>query len=613
MTYVATEKSLPNILFELSEQADFDFSFDAKIVSRKERFTVKAEGQSLKSVLKDLSYQANVSCSFSDRQVVLYKENQQPDKYDQLLRGKVRNLSSGENIVGVTVYERFLDIEAISDSNGLFELEIDIPSYILFLTFKKEGYRERTVKFRLYDDNYLTVQLEEMTANEVDSAQVLASREPTANLKREDISLPLVKSSLLIRSDSSKRQLYEIPIQDEYWVKVFIKKDVRNNISLDSGIYYSPVNLGLWPNLCTDGPRTPYAIHTGLNFNVLVGLSAGVRGLDLAGLASINRYNTDGLQLSGLVNLSRGAVRGCQIAGLVNHDRMKTDGLQLSGLYNISGLSLRGLQVTGLSNIVHGVTDGMQLSGIINVTTEEVIGMQLTGILNTGNSTVNGMQLSGVANTSRKKLTGMQLTGVFNQAEHTDGAQVAGLLNYSHKLSGFQLGLVNVVDSLDHGVSVGFFNFVKNGYRRHEVTMAETGALYYQFKSGSSAFYNIFAIGALFTERDSTDIFWSYGYGIGTMIKAQSRFWGNIELMAYSLNKNGWSNQLHMLNKLNANLGFRIKNRFAVFIGPSLNCYLAHKELDGMAPIVPNNPMYTDSSSELDINVWLGFNAGIQF
>ena len=68
-----------------------------KKLTKKEKFSIKAYAEPLKETIQRLSNQSSVKCSFHDRLVILYKENQQPDKYNQVLRGRIRDISSGDN------------------------------------------------------------------------------------------------------------------------------------------------------------------------------------------------------------------------------------------------------------------------------------------------------------------------------------------------------------------------------------------------------------------------------------------------------------------------------------------------------------------------------------
>ncbi len=616
LTYSASEKKVPEILFEVSDLVDFDFSYDSKILSSSTRISVNIENDELKKLIEEVALKSELKYTLHERQVVFYKKNTQAQKSHQMITGIVKDLSDGSPLAGVKVSEPFLNMSQVSNEEGEFNLDLNVPSYTLYLTFQKDGYRERTMKFKAYDDNFLTAQLEKLDSADMDPALLAMTQDE--DITKEDVSVPIIKANMVAKNDTVKKQELIEPIDDAFWTVTFIPKSYREKMSADSPLVYQPFQFGVYPGVSTDLGKEPYTITQGISMNVFTGLSAGIEGVQMSMLANINRFNVYGAQVSGLVNLSGGHTYGAQVAGLVNQSNMKIHGVQAAGIYNLAGLNMRGVQAAGITNITRGKVEGLQVAGINNLATESIYGMQLSGLVNTANSTVNGMQITGLVNTSRKKINGVQLAGFMNLAEHTDGAQLAGFFNYSHKLSGFQLGFINVVDSLKHGTSLGFFSFVKNGYRRHEISASDAGFVTYQFKSGTNSIYNIFSVGGLMPypvtgNEEDTSTYWTFGYGLGTMlIRPESRIWSNVELMAYSINENGWSDQINMLNKLNLNFGIRLKNRFSIFFGPSLNNYIYHSSLTP-APIIPKDLLYTTTSGDINVDFWMGFNAGIQF
>ena len=65
-----------------------------------------------------------------------------------------------------------------------------------------------------------------------------------------------------------------------------------------------------------------------------------------------------------------------------------------------------------------------------------------------------------------------------------NGAQI-GLINRSKKVKGFQLGLINVVNSFGSGVPLGLLSFVKDGYYAFELSSSETIYAELSFRNGS--------------------------------------------------------------------------------------------------------------------------------
>ncbi len=239
----------------------------------------------------------------------------------------------------------------------------------------------------------------------------------------------------------------------------------------------------------------------GLDVGLPISKVETVIGLQLGLGQSVVTKRITGLQLS-LVNSDGGGDTTNQsvaiqfAAGWSNTQRMA--GLELSGLANF-GAEFKGLQLSALHNLLEGESDALQITGIWNRQEGVLTGAQIAGAMNTAEqfrgvqisglynridnrlyaddadrfaSPSCGLQLAGGVNTCSGSYTGVQLAGLGNlrcaneeaaklEAEktHFTGLQAAGLYNYSPKVVGMQLGLVNRCYTLK-GVQLGLLNMV---------------------------------------------------------------------------------------------------------------------------------------------------------
>jgi len=192
------------------------------------------------------------------------------------------------------------------------------------------------------------------------------------------------------------------------------------------------------------------------------------------------------------------------------------------------------------------------------------------------------------------------------------------VFNYAKNLDGCQIGVINVIDSLEHGVSIGFISIIKNGYRTLEISSSETLHGIISFKTGSNGLYNIFSAGAALREKDEM-ILWGWGYGVGTYVPVNERVGISLEGIAYHINENEWfTNRLNLLNRINGSLSVELAKHFTLFGGASWNVVVSATEDEYGNPveskIPPANSNY-DHTFENGINVKMypGFNAGIRF
>lgn len=130
------------------------------------------------------------------------------------------------------------------------------------------------------------------------------------------------------------------------------------------------------------------------------------------------------------------------------------------GIIGAYDKNIRAIQASSLMNITSGSVLGIQSAGLFN-TAKSVNGIQDAGLFSTTEN-LNGVQASGLFNIATKKANGVQAAGLFNVADEVNGVQAAGLFNCARKVSGLQLGVVNIAEESD-GVALGLLNFIKDG------------------------------------------------------------------------------------------------------------------------------------------------------
>jgi hypothetical protein len=152
-------------------------------------------------------------------------------------------------------------------------------------------------------------------------------------------------------------------------------------------------------------------------------------------------------------NLVQGSMDGAQISALAVNVTVGTlRGVQIGGIGNEAG-KLRGVQI-GLFNEV--ALSGSWIAGTFNsnLTTEEIAGRS-------GKGGANGVQVGGICNLVRPPVQGVQVAGVFNIArDDMHGLQLSALVNQTRRLSGVQIGLINI----NRGGWLPFFPLINIGF-----------------------------------------------------------------------------------------------------------------------------------------------------
>jgi hypothetical protein len=367
------------------------------------------------------------------------------------------------------------------------------------------------------------------------------------------------------------------------------------------------------------------------SFNILAGYAGGVDGFELGGFSNFISHDVTGMEIAGFCNTVMGQVKGGQISGFSNVCRKSMKGIQIAGFSNViidsaqvcqvSGFSnvvkgkTKGAQVTGFSNYSNGDSEVAQIAGFSNVTNGSVKGTQVAGFMNYAHTDSKDIQIAGFSNTTKGNLIGAQVSGFSNVVTgDITGVQVSGFFNYAKRVKGSQISFINVCDTIENGVAIGFLSIVKKGYRALEIGADETLYAQMSFKMGTEKFYNILSLGG---SQKSNNLVWGWGYGIGTLMNISPRINLNIDAVAYHINYNDWwTDDINLLNKLKVNVSWKLNDKISVYGGPTYNVYVSNR-IDNEGNLINNSvapwTTYNRIIRNTIVQMYPGFTAGIRF
>ena len=386
-----------------------------------------------------------------------------------------------------------------------------------------------------------------------------------------------------------------------------------------------PFQITLITPMGTNGLEAGHITNT-VSLNMFAGYAGGLDGIELGGFSNVINGQVKGAQFAGFTNIVNGGTNGVQFAGFTNVVREDLTGGQFTGFTNIVAGNVKGIQIsgftnlakgnlntaqlTGFANVVNGSTDGVQIAGFTNITGRELIGFQLAGFANIAGNSAHGVQIAGFSNTAKDTLTGLQLSSIINRAKH---------------VKGFQVGFINICDTIEKGIPVGFISIVRKGYHKFEIGAGESFYANASIKLGISKFYNIFSIGI---KPVSGKMLWGPGYGIGTEFRVNDKFNMNVDLISYSIfdtdhdwrdqawETGNWDYEYSSLNKLSITVSKQFGKRLAVYGGPSFNVAVSNEtNNEGIlvgTEIAPFT-VYDKTYRETIIEMYPGFRAGLRF
>jgi hypothetical protein len=356
------------------------------------------------------------------------------------------------------------------------------------------------------------------------------------------------------RGDDSVAVAFSIvpPLETHFWHPNPIKR-VSFNVLVGSSGGIDGIELGGGINIVRGDVRGLQAAILG---NVLGG---GASGLQLAGVANMVGGDVRQVQLAGITNLVDGDVSAVQAAGFVNIAGGDVAHFQAAGIANSVAGEVRGLQAAGIANIDGGLR-GVAIAGVANVLTGMSDGgVQIAGGTNITIGDVKGGQIAGAANLATGDVNGLQVASMFNGAGTIDGAQI-GLVNVAGKVSGVQVGLVNVAEEAD--VSIGLLTLAKNGRHALETWTSDIAAANVGVKLGARRTYSLLTLGG-----NQDRLLVGAGLGVHT---PRGRYYIDTDLVAYEEIENGFDISSDAIAQLRVAFGWPLTSSIAVFAGAAV-------------------------------------------
>ncbi|PWV55916.1 STN and carboxypeptidase regulatory-like domain-containing protein [Chitinophaga sp. S165] len=600
----ADRQPLALVLDNISMQGGFHFSYVKEFIHDDSLVTIHVTDKPVKQVL-DILFQGNFQFREIGNQIIIQPGTSSKEKWF-VVSGHVNDAHTGRPINNASVYERVQLISTMTNEQGYFRIRLrERERSATMLTVSKELYRDTIMLLTTGHDQ-----------------EVNASIKPA----------PPIQLSIVDVNQNSH-------VEQTMFGKFFLSSRQRmQSLNLSDFFTKQPYQYSLVPALGTHGKIGSQVINK-FSLNLIGGYTAGLSGVEIAGVFNIDQKDVKWVQAAGVFNIVGGHMTGVQIAGVHNHtmDTLKGvqaggvsnvlkhgfTGVQLSGVYNQTGGDSRGAQFSGAINHTAGTTEGIQAAGAINVSrgtihgaqmagainySQGIGGAQLAGAVNVNIDTTNGAQIAGAINYT-KSVKGVQIAGAVNVAIDTvSGTQISGVVNYTRVLKGVQIGIVNYADSSD-GYSIGLFSFVRRGYHQVQIYTNEILDLNIAYKSGNRKLYSLLLAGVSLGDKHA----YSFGYGIGHEFKLKSANTISTELTSQALYVGNW-NSTNSMARLQIAWNHRLTKNIHLFAGPSFTVYYSDKH-DVSDPDyeikVPRH--YSPFNLGGGVKAWFGWHIGIGF
>jgi hypothetical protein len=572
---------LDHVLEILSNEGNFFFSYNSKIVKKDSLVSVSVRNKSVHDVLNIIfpsGYEFRESGSYliirkaPIRTATVAKKVAVEEKF-YWVTGYIYDEQSGSALNEASIYEKNRLVSVLTNEQGYFKLKFKggtKRSITLFVG--KANYSDTSIAIQSGFNQELTITLvpEDRPYEKVTVAPEDLLTPDSLRVGKNEID-PDITPLVSPQTNSSS-------VEKTGMGKLLLSaKQKVQSLNLKNFFTTRPFQLSVVPGLGTHGKMSGQVVNN-FSFNVIGGYTAGTNGVEIGGLFNMNKKDARHLQIAGALNIVGGNVDGVQIAGVTN-TVLRTAG---------------GFQLAGVNNHVSGKFNGFQLGGVYNHVSDSLNGMQLSGVLNYVNRKTKGLQLAGVGNISNSEVNGVQVAGVFN---------------YAKRLKGVQIGLINITDSSE-GLSIGLINIAVHGYNKLSFSSNEVVNVNVAYKTGYSKLYSMLQAGVNLSNNNKV---YSFGYGLGSEFNLNKRKTVSVnpELSAHYLYLGSWK-YANILSRLNLNLHVRLGKYFTLFAGPSYSLFSTDQPsgIEGYRfPVPPSGYHTTNFNSK--VSGWFGWNTGI--
>jgi hypothetical protein len=557
-----SNQPIEQVLQRIGDLGGFSFSYSPDAVDVRKTVSLTANNQTIREILNDI-FKGKVV--YKERRKYIILQNAPAEKEDALpenfnLNGYVVDERTGEKLANASIYESVTLASTISNQFGFYKIRLPVSKTSLRLEVRKEDYIARSIPLPGRKDAYLPIGMNPDTIKPL-AIQSLRMAQRADSLHQlvtiPEYRYPAMDSNQIAEVRRTDAIRYEnlkktyLTLQTEVQ-NAFASARQAINIRNITDTLHRPFQASVLPFLGTNRQLSGNIVND-VSLNFFAGYSLGVNVFELGAFLNVVRGNVTGFQLAGVGNVVGNNVTGFQYATMLNMTLGNFIGFQGSNLVNYTGRNFRGFQLAGVGNVVVGTLRGYQIGGIYN---------------------------------------------------------------YAHTVeSGHQIGAVNYAN-YSQTVPFGLFSFVRyGGYRRYEFGTNEFDRFSFNFKTGVSRFYNVFALGINgFSDQQHIG---TIGYGFGTARNLGKGWAINADLTANAVlfKEQELEDAPAGMFRFSISAEKKLGSRLALFAGPSLNWYSASKS--GHINISDHvlRPRWLGKKPDNNTKSfgWIGIQAGLRF
>ncbi|MGE5425331.1 MAG: carboxypeptidase-like regulatory domain-containing protein, partial [Syntrophothermus sp.] len=181
ISFSVKNKDLKEVITLISKKTGISFSYNPETIPRK-KITIAVQDQSIRNILNQLLLPEDIEYRLVEDHVILRKKapdkNQPPEFRKEATKftisGFLRDKSTGEPLIGATVYDKDNFIGTASNPYGFYSLTLPGGSYRIMISFV--GYSKKEVLLQLKENLKINFELEALQ-QDIREVEVLSKKE----------------------------------------------------------------------------------------------------------------------------------------------------------------------------------------------------------------------------------------------------------------------------------------------------------------------------------------------------------------------------------------------------------------------------------------------------
>ncbi len=184
-------KPITDVIIEISEKAQLNFSYSSQQISIDNKVSVKAKNRKVKDILEQLLKNNDLDYTLVEKQIILKpsakkttsetKNESQEIKDKHTIYGYIKDKKTGEILIGASIFAKGTTYGALTNNYGFFSLTLPEGTYDLYCTYI--GYKYMNQNIDLKKDEKFNIDLDVSTE---DISEIIVVAEDVEKAIREN-------------------------------------------------------------------------------------------------------------------------------------------------------------------------------------------------------------------------------------------------------------------------------------------------------------------------------------------------------------------------------------------------------------------------------------------